>query len=652
MVGEGDPRCKAQPLPLPPRRENGATNSSKEDLPPELAALRSRFHPDVLHWALRRARQVGVGGDEVLLHAGLVTPDELACAHAHHLGLPLALLAGRDPASARLRLSPDRAVAALRAGVVPQRGAHGLGFILAPRGKDVRKLANNLTREVRPDLSLAAPERLRAAVAQRARQALAWQAAEQLRETMPHLSAANIPRGRTLGAVLAFAAVALLALGVFAPAELGLCAIVALSLLFLCAMGLRLAGCLVPEAAQVPPRIADRDLPVYSLLVPLYREAAVVPRLVSALRDLDYPPEKLDIKLVVEPDDDETQRALAAQPLPPSFEVLVAPASGPRTKPKALNAALPFARGTFIAIFDAEDRPEPGQLRAALEAFRRGGTRLACVQARLVVDNPLDSWVSRHFAVEYCAQFDVLVPALAAMRLPILLGGTSNHFRRAALEQAGAWDAYNVTEDADLGLRLIRAGWEVDVIAADTLEEAPVRIGAWLRQRTRWMKGWAQTILVHGRNPAAMVREIGAARAFAALLLTAGPFAAMAIHPISLLNVIWHFAQGGRDVSSTAEAVALALSYANLLIGYAATLLVSLVGLRRRRRLGEAWILMTLPLYWVLQSVAVWRALFDLVRDPYRWDKTEHGLAHRPTRQEVTEGASDPGLPRPAAAWR
>ncbi|MEW6257329.1 MAG: glycosyltransferase [Pseudomonadota bacterium] len=626
--------------------------SAADDLPAELAALRSRFHPDVLHWALRRARQVGVGGDEVLLQAGLVTADELARAHADHLGLPLALLPGRHVAGARLHISSQRAATALRAGVVPQRSAQGLGFILAPRGKSIRKLANDLALEPRADLSLAAPERLRGAIAAWARQALAWQASEQLRHAMPHLSAANIPRGRTLGAVLAFAATALLALGVVAPAELGLCAVVTLSLLFLCVMGLRLAGCLVPEAAQMPARIADRDLPVYSVLVPLYREAAVVPRLVSALRELDYPPEKLDIKLVVEPDDVDTQRALAAQALSPSFEVLVAPASGPRTKPKALNAALPFARGRFVAIFDAEDRPEPGQLRAALEAFRRGGARLACVQARLVVDNPLDSWVSRHFAVEYCAQFDVLVPALAAMRLPILLGGTSNHFRRAALEQAGAWDAYNVTEDADLGLRLIRAGWEVDVIAADTLEEAPVRIGAWLRQRTRWMKGWAQTILVHGRNPAALVRQIGPARAFAALLLTVGPFAAMAIHPISLVNVIWHFAQGGRDGPSAAEALALALSYANLLIGYAATLLVSLVGLRRRKRLGEAWILLTLPLYWILQSVAVWRALIDLVRDPYRWDKTEHGLAQRPATQQVTEAASNPPLPQPAAAWR
>lgn len=647
MLGEAEPRRKVT--------VGRQDMRSPSKLPPELAALQGLLPDEVLHWALRRARRVGVGGDEVLLQAGLIDPDQLAAAHARHLGLPIACgQTSGGSAETVLLVPPDKAGAALRAGVAPMRRNGGAGFVLAPRGKTVRKLANDLADGAPADLALAAPERLRAGIADLGRAALAQQAADGLRLRTPRLCAANVPRGSALAAVLVFAGATIFALGWLAPYGLSLCFIAALSLIFLCAMGLRLAGCLVPEAAQVPARIADRDLPVYTLLVPLYREAVVVPRLISALLALDYPPEKLDIKLVVEPDDGQTLRALRSQALPPCFEIIVAPAQGPRTKPKALNAALPFARGSFIAIFDAEDVPAPGQLRAALEAFRRGGRRLACVQARLVVENARDSWISRHFAIEYCAQFDVLLPALAAMRLPILLGGTSNHFRRAALERAGAWDAYNVTEDADLGLRLVRAGWEVDVIAADTLEEAPVRVGAWLRQRTRWMKGWAQTILVHGRDPAALVRQMGPARAFTAMLLTAGPFAAMAVHPVSLATLFHHFAQDGRATASTAEALALALSYANLLIGYTATIIVSLVGLKRRGRLRDAWILVTLPGYWLLQSLAVWRALADLVTDPYRWDKTEHGVARRPAPpvHNVKEGAAGRPPPRPAVAWR
>ncbi|MEW6122109.1 MAG: glycosyltransferase [Pseudomonadota bacterium] len=638
MLGDTDPHRKASALHTRPRRADPA-------LPPELAALRGRVPDDTLRWARNRARRMGVGGDEVLLQAGLVDADGLAEAHARHLGLPLAA-----PDDATLLLAVEQAAGALRAGVVPVRDADGPGFVIAPRGKAVRKLAHALAVGARPGLRLAAPERLRARIAAHGRAALAREAAFGLGSRMPRLSAAGVPRGGALGAGLALVLAGLTALGWMVPDGLSLCVVAVLSLVFLCAMGLRLAGCLVPEAVPGPPRLEDRNLPVYTLLVPLYREAAMVPRLVAALRALDYPPEKLDIKLVVEPDDTATRRALRRAALPPGFEIVVAPAVGPRTKPKALNAALPFARGSFVAVFDAEDIPAPGQLRAALEAFRRGGRRLACVQARLVVENARDSWISRHFAIEYCAQFDVLLPALAAMRLPILLGGTSNHFRRAALEEAGGWDAFNVTEDADLGLRLTRAGWEIDVIAADTLEEAPVRVGAWLRQRTRWMKGWAQTILVHGRDPGALLREMGPARAFTAMLLTAGPFVAMTLHPISLAAVIHHFAAGSEAIGSAAEAVALALSYANLLIGYAATFIVSLVGLRRRGRLAEAWILATLPAYWLLQSLAVWRALIDLVRDPHRWDKTEHGLARGAA--PVTEPASVPPPPRPAAAWR
>jgi cellulose synthase/poly-beta-1,6-N-acetylglucosamine synthase-like glycosyltransferase len=198
--------------------------------------------------------------------------------------------------------------------------------------------------------------------------------------------------------------------------------------------------------------------------------------------------------VAVEADDGETRTAIAARKSRIPLTVIPVPASGPRTKPKALNVALPFARGTFTVIYDAEDRPEADQLRGALRAFRAGGKRLACVQARLCIDNTADSWLARLFTAEYAGQFDVFLLGIAALGLPLPLGGSSNHFRTASLREIGGWDAHNVTEDADLGMRLARFGYRADVISSTTYEEAPARIGSWLRQRTRWFKGWMHPV--------------------------------------------------------------------------------------------------------------------------------------------------------------
>jgi cellulose synthase/poly-beta-1,6-N-acetylglucosamine synthase-like glycosyltransferase len=207
------------------------------------------------------------------------------------------------------------------------------------------------------------------------------------------------------------------------------------------------------------------------------------------------------VKFVLEADDRDTQRALVRLNLGPPFEVIIAPAIGPRTKPKALNVALPFARGAYTVVYDAEDAPDPDQLRRALDAFRGAGGRLACVQASLTVDNTADNWLARMFTANYAGQFDVFLPGLAALRLPFPLGGSSNHFRTAVLRKVGGWDSYNVTEDADLGIRLYRFGYHSAALSSATYEEAPARYRAWLAQRSRWYKGWIQTWRVHMRRP-------------------------------------------------------------------------------------------------------------------------------------------------------
>jgi glycosyltransferase XagB len=248
-----------------------------------------------------------------------------------------------------------------------------------------------------------------------------------------------------------------------------------------------------------PPVVAGTStpahrLPVYTVMVPLYRESHMIPGLLAALGNLDYPATKLDIKLVLEQADADTLAAAAAADLPGNVEIIVVPDQHPRTKPKALNYALAFARGDFVTIFDAEDVPEPGQLRCALAAFETGPADLACVQASLCIHNGAASFLSGQFAIEYCVQFDALLPSLARLGLPLPLGGTSNHFRTEALKEVGAWDPFNVTEDADLGLRLARRGWRTSVIGATTWEEAPVGLADWLPQRTRWLKGWMQSL--------------------------------------------------------------------------------------------------------------------------------------------------------------
>lgn len=360
----------------------------------------------------------------------------------------------------------------------------------------------------------------------------------------------------------------------------------------------------------------------------------MVPQLVDALDALDYPREKLQILLVVEPDDAETATALAIRADWPGFEVIVAPALGPRTKPKAMNAALPFARGTYVGVYDAEDIPDPLQLREVCTVFAAPGSeRLGCVQARLAIDNLADGWITRQFAAEYAGYFDVVLPMLATCRLPLPLGGTSNHFRRDALEGVGAWDPYNVTEDADLGVRLAASGWQTAVIASTTDEEAPRRFGAWMRQRTRWYKGWMQTLLVHARRPRRLARGAGLTGALALVFLLGSGVAAALINPFLILGVLLDlWTQPASDLSPGALVLDW-ISLCVLVLGYASAMTAIALGMRRRRVPGLWRVLPLVPVYWLMMSAAAWRALFHLVIAPYRWEKTDHGLARTSRRR-------------------
>lgn len=390
--------------------------------------------------------------------------------------------------------------------------------------------------------------------------------------------------------------------------------------LFACAIAWRLLA--ASSLAPTLSRLAEpMRWPIYTILCPLYREANVAPDLITALSRLDYPHAALDIKLLIEGDDVDTLVAALAVAHAPHIEIVAIPPARPRTKPKALNAGLARARGEFVVVYDAEDRPHPQQLRAALAAFEDGGVELACVQAPLAIDNAHASWIARQFAAEYAIQFREMLPLLARLGLPLPLGGTSNHFRTKALRAVGGWDSYNVTEDADLGYRMARERLRAGVIGPPTWEEAPITFGAWLNQRTRWIKGHLQTWLVLMRNPFRVAHEMGL-KAFAAMQLTlaCGLLAAFAHGPLAA--IVLYAALSPQDVLGPAGFI-LALS------GYCTAVFAALTASAIANDLSHARAALTMALYWPLASIAAYRALFELLARPHHWRKTAHGVSSR-----------------------
>jgi glycosyltransferase XagB len=418
----------------------------------------------------------------------------------------------------------------------------------------------------------------------------------------------------------------------FAPGATVGCLTAALALPFIgvvCVRVLALIGMLrTPRTVGASHSLPDALLPTYTVLVPMFDEAAVLPRLVEGLTQLDYPTAKLDLVLVLEDVDTKTREALARLTLPAHMRAVIVPNGQPRTKPKATNYALLSATGDFVVVYDAEDRPEPDQLRRAAAAFAAGDATLACVQARLNIFNPHDSWFARQFTVEYSALFDAVLPALAHLRLPVPLGGTSNHFRRQMLVSIGAWDPFNVTEDADLGVRLARRGYTTEVLASTTWEEAPVTFGQWLPQRTRWLKGWYQTYVVHTRRPWRLMAELGLMRGLGFHLFLGGLLLSTVMHPLFYLFVLWNVA--APDAMAIPDLFGSNLmwliSAGTLALGYLTNIAVGIIAARRRGH-GLVWAAIQSPLCWLLISLASYRALWQLWRQPFLWEKTQHGKA-------------------------
>lgn len=371
----------------------------------------------------------------------------------------------------------------------------------------------------------------------------------------------------------------------------------------------------------------DADLPVYTVLVPVYREANIVADLVDNLAALDYPQDKLQILLLLEEDDAETIDAAKAAKPPATITLRVVPRGQPQTKPKACNVGLFFARGEYLVIYDAEDKPDPDQLKKAVIAFQRGDDSLVCVQAALNYWNAEENALTRMFTLEYSFWFDYMLPGLDFLHLPIPLGGTSNHFRTNKLRELGGWDPFNVTEDADLGVRASALGEMVGVIRSTTFEEANRAYGNFVRQRSRWIKGYMQTSLVHIRHPIDLVRTVGLRQAAAFALLIGGtPLAFLFTPPLYLLLLI-SLVFEPESISEYMPGWALWAGLVNLLIGNVLMVYVSMMGAFRRRRYRLVpWSLLN-PVYWLLHAVAAYKALWQLVFKPHYWEKTVHGLS-------------------------
>jgi glycosyltransferase XagB len=391
--------------------------------------------------------------------------------------------------------------------------------------------------------------------------------------------------------------------------------------------------------------LKDEDLPVYTILCPLYKEARVLPQFVDSISKIDWPKDKLDILLLLEDNDTETIQAAENLDLPPYITTVIVPFSEPKTKPKACNYGLHFAKGEYVVVYDAEDIPDPEQLKKAYLAFTKLSEKVFCVQAKLNYYNTDQNLLTKLFTAEYSLWFDVILPGLQVLETAIPLGGTSNHFKVKDLINLHGWDPFNVTEDCDLGMRLFKEGYRTAIIDSTTLEEANSNVKNWIRQRSRWIKGYLQTYLVHMRDPVEFFKTHG----WHALLfqLTIGlRISFILINPILWVTTISYFVLNqyvGPAIESVYPPPVFYIAVTSLIFGNFLYLYNYMIGLAKRENWSVIKYVYLVPFYWVLMSVAAFIAFYQLFFKPHYWEKTTHGLHFERT---IKRGFVWPSLPQ------
>jgi len=592
---------------------------------------------------LARAAKARTGShiDEILVGQGIVSPAALRNVMAHAWGLPVLDLHTASHDSAFMHRWSGQMM--VNENWVPLRQEHDGTVVVATARIPDRERSQHI------EWTLGAPVRFSVATSWDIRNLvlhvfhaeIADEAANELFRQNPELSARIVfSRGQKIG-FITLVIVALVAL-FFWPAVVVIVAIASISVIFFAGTLFKFLIAMRGAKFDVVERVTDQqvaelhdsELPVYTVLVPVFREANIVGQLVGNLGKIDWPAEKLEVLILIEQEDTLTRDALAKASPPPNFHVVTIPKGQPQTKPRACNVGLFFATGEFLVIYDAEDTPDPDQLKKAYLAFRRGGDKTVCIQASLNYFNADENVLTRMFTLEYSYWFDYMLAGLDAADLPIPLGGTSNHFRTSALDELGGWDPYNVTEDADLGIRASALGYRVGVVNSTTMEEANTSIPNFIRQRSRWIKGYMQTSLVHARRPRQLIHEIGIRRFLSFALLIGGtPLTFLGVLPLYAVTVFTIFIPT-EILSQFFPVWLLWICLVNFIIGNSVMVYLSMMGPYKRETFDLIlWALLN-PIYWILHSIASYKGLWQLITKPHYWEKTEHGLTAQTSTHE------------------
>ena len=372
--------------------------------------------------------------------------------------------------------------------------------------------------------------------------------------------------------------------------------------------------------------IENSSLPVYTILLPVYKEDKLIRKLIWNLRSLDYPRGKLDVKLLIEEDDDKTLNAVRNLDFPANFETIVVPYHLPKTKPKACNYGLFFCKGKYLTIYDAEDVPDSDQLKKVVALFRKLPKDFIVLQGALNYFNKNENLLTRMFTLEYSYWFDYMLPGLQSLDVPIPLGGTSNHFKLDKLLELGGWDPFNVTEDADLGVRVFEKRYKVGVVNSTTFEEANNEFFNWIRQRSRWIKGYMQTTLVHMRNPAKLVSKIGWRGFFGFNFFVSLTPITFLIYPVLLAFFLIYLIFDLKNVRVLFPDWVLYISIFNFVAGNALMIYINMLAVFKRRYYELILFALFNPIYWIMHSISAYKGLWQLIYNPFYWEKTNHGL--------------------------
>jgi cellulose synthase/poly-beta-1,6-N-acetylglucosamine synthase-like glycosyltransferase len=249
-----------------------------------------------------------------------------------------------------------------------------------------------------------------------------------------------------------------------------------------------------------------------------------------------------------------------------------------------------------------------------------------CLQSLLNFYNPTENLLTRWFSLEYSYWYDYYLEGLDRVGAPLPLGGTSNHFRVRQLREIGGWDPYNVTEDADLGVRISTKKMMTAMLNSYTYEEANKRLGSWIRQRSRWFKGYLQTYLVHMRHPGKLRKNMGWKQFFFFQLTFGGnillPLANPLLWAVTILTLL---VPGLFDFLFFYPMVYVCI--VNLVVGNTVHILLHIGPYAIKKNYTSIPLALAIPLYWVLISVGAWRGALQLVTKPFKWEKTEHGIS-------------------------